>query len=119
MDTQKITKQIRLSRWGETVKERIAKGQSIKEFCRETGIRTSTYYYRQRKVREMACGEVAKAQNQEARLVPRGWTELVEAEDNKGSGNSLTIEINGYRVKVNTETDQELIAKVLRTLRSI
>jgi hypothetical protein len=33
MDTQRITSQLRLSNWGDIVKERIASGQSVNEFC--------------------------------------------------------------------------------------
>ena len=119
MDTQKIVKQFRLSGWGDAVKERIARGQSIRAFCKENGIGTSTYYYRQRKVREAACVELVKAQNPEPGLVPSGWTQLAEVEPETIAENLLTIEVGGCRVAVNDQTNPELLLKVCRTLRSL
>ena len=43
MDTQKIAAQFRLSGWGEAVKERHARGQTISAFCKERGISKNTY----------------------------------------------------------------------------
>ena len=37
MDTQGIVTQFRLSGWGEEVKERIAGGQTVSVFCKESG----------------------------------------------------------------------------------
>jgi len=119
MDTQKIVKQFRLSGWGEAVKERIASGQSIRAFCKENGIGTSTYYYRQRKVREAACVELVKAQNPEPGLVPSGWTQLSDFEPKIATEKALTIEVGGCRVAVNDQTDPELLLSVCRMLRSI
>jgi hypothetical protein len=38
MDTQKIVTRLRLSGWDEDVKERIARGQTVKAFCEGKGI---------------------------------------------------------------------------------
>lgn len=38
MDTQKIVTRLRLSSWGEEVKERIAGGQTVSAFCEGKGI---------------------------------------------------------------------------------
>jgi hypothetical protein len=43
---------MRLSGWSEAVKERLASGQTVTEFCESKGISQTTYYYRQKKVRE-------------------------------------------------------------------
>jgi len=119
MDTHKIVKQFRLSGWGEAVKERVANGQSVRAFCKENGIGTSTYYYRQRKVREAACAEFEKVQKSKTNLVPSGWAQLTEVEPELSAEKSLTIEIGGCNITVNDQTDPELLLKVCRTLRSI
>ena len=82
MDTQKVETQFRLSGWGEAVKERIGSGQTVEAFCEEKGISKTTYYYRQKKVREAACSEMVRAQNhdRENKPVPSGWAQLAEAE---------------------------------------
>jgi len=117
MNTQKIATRFRLSGWCEAVKEQVASGQSIAAFCRENGIHTSTYYYRQRKVREAACAELVKVQTENA--VPSGWAHLAESLPEAVTENLLTIEVSGCRITVNNQTDPELLCKVCRALRSL
>lgn len=119
MDTQKIATEIRLSGWGESVKERIASGQTVDAFCAEKGISKTTYYYRQKKVREAACTELARIQSREKGLVPSGWTRLAEIEPVTAAQSTLIIEAGGCHIAVNAETDPELLAKICRILRSL
>lgn len=119
MDTQKITKQFRLTEWSEAVEERIASGQTIDAYCEAKSISKATYYYRQKKVREAACPELPAAQIGENVIVPAGWTQLAEAESVTASENSLTIEVNGCHIQANAQTDPKLLAKICRVLRSL
>lgn len=119
MDTRKIATQFRHSVWGEAVKERIAGGQTVNSFCEEKGISKTTYYYRQKKVREDACAKLAEKRNSETGLVPDGWTQLAQAESVTAGKGALTIEIAGCCIKATASTDPELLAKVCRVLRSL
>ena len=119
MDTQKIAAQFRLSGWGEAVKERHARGQTISAFCKEQGISKNTYYYRQKKVREAACVAMVNSRHPESSLVPSGWTQLVETESTPALNDFLMVEIHGCQIKVNAETDPALLAKVCGVLRSL
>jgi putative transposase len=119
MDTQKIVTRFRLSGWGETMKERIASRQTVSAFCEEKGISKTTYYYRQKKVREAACTELREKQNCGTGLMPRGWTQLAEPELAAAAESALTIEISGCHIKVTASTDPELLTKVCRILGSL
>lgn len=119
MDTQKIARRFRLSEWSEAVKERIASGQSVDAFCAAKNISRATYYYRQKKVREAACTELAAAQIGESAIVPSGWTQLAEAKSVTGGENALAIEVNGCHIHANAQTDLKLLEKVCRILRSL
>lgn len=119
MDTQKIARRFRLSEWSEAIKERIASGQSVDAFCEARNISKATYYYRQKKVREAACSELAAAQSSENAVVPAGWTQLAEAESVTADESALTIEVNGCHIHANAQTDPKLLAKVCRVLRSL
>jgi putative transposase len=118
-DTQKIVTQMRLSGWSEAVKERLASGQTVTEFCEAKGISQTTYYYRQKKVREAACAEIMRAQNHEGKIVPNGWMRLVDSEPETVAASALTIEVGGFHIAVNSETDMELLAKVCRMMKSL
>lgn len=119
MDTQKIVTQMRLSGWSEAVKERLASGQTVTEFCEAKGIRQTTYYYRQKKVREAACIDLMRAQNREDKIVPSGWVQLADPKPETVAASALTIEIDGFQLAVNGETDMELLAKVCRMMKSL
>lgn len=119
MDTQKIAMQLRLTGWGEAVKERIASGQTVDAFCKETGISKTTYYYRQKKVREASCVELMGTQNRENGLAPSGWAQLAEAESITAAESTLTIEVGGCHIIANAGTTPELLAKVCRVLRAL
>ena len=118
-DTQKTVTQMRLSGWSETVKERLASGQTVTEFCEAKGISQATYYYRQKKIREAACTELMRAQNHEGKIVPNGWMRLADSDPGTVTESVLTIEIGGFHLTVNTQTDMELLAKVCRMMKSL
>ena len=118
-DTQKIVTQLRLSGWSEAVKERLDSGQTVSAFCEEKGISQTTYYYRQKKVREAACTEHMRAQNREDRAVPSGWVQLASSEPVTVAESALTIEVSGFHLTVNGGTDMELLAKVCRMMKSL
>ena len=117
MDTQKVATQYRLSQWAKVIQERQESGQSIKGFCQATGISKSQYFYWQRKLRNVACTELA-IQEKSADPIPSGWIQLapVQAQQMK---EVLDIEINGFHIGVNARTDPELLKKVCRVLGSL
>ena len=121
MNTQKIVRQFRLSNWGEAVKERVASGQTVRAFCAENGISSATYYYRQKKVREAAYGELIKVESHEERLVPTGWTQVEESKPVSVTESTLSIKIGEgeCHIIVNADTDADLLAKVCRVLKTL
>jgi hypothetical protein len=130
MNTQKITAGFRISKWGGLVRERIASGQSISAFCEENGICVSTYYYRQRMVREAASmgmlpadvpanakslKDPAAPQNT---IAPAGWFKACGPESvyETASPDSLTVSISGCRISFTENTDTALFLKAVRAL---
>jgi len=118
MDVQKATAEYRLSQWAQVIKARQESGQTTKDFCQAAGISRYKFFYWQRKLREMACTELAKTEESEKNTIPRGWTQLV-AKSEQHTKTTLVIEINGCHITVNEETDPELVKKVCRVLKSL
>ena len=124
MDTRKVATEYRLMQWAEIVQVRLSRGQSIKSFCEAEGISKNTYFYWQRKLREAACTELEKSQESTViqsdlikyEPVPAGWTQLSPVEPQESS---LTIEVGGCRVIVNSDTDPALLSQTLRTLKAL
>jgi putative transposase len=76
MDTQKITADYRLSQWAQIIQARLDSGQNVKNFCQAAGVKRSSYFYWQKKLRDAACTELAKVEENNKEIVPSGWTQL-------------------------------------------
>ena len=116
MNTQKIATEYRLSQWAGIVQQRLDSGKNIKDFCEDEGINRNTYFYWQRKLREAACKSLPE--QSDSSVVPGGWLQL-QSKGQHCKGESLSIEINGCHLKVDADTDTELLKKVCRTLISL
>lgn len=115
MDTLKVTDEYRLSQWMKTIQEKQNSGQTIKDFCQARGVNKQSYYYWQRKLRKVACTEMANCELSSG-ILPNGWAQLEPAPP---MTSSLEIEAGGCHISVNNETDLELLKKVCRMLGSI
>ncbi|MGI6308490.1 MAG: IS66 family insertion sequence element accessory protein TnpA [Dethiobacteria bacterium] len=117
MNTQKVATQYRLSQWAKVIQARQESGQNIKDFCQSMGISKNQYFYWQRKLRNVACTELVM-QEKAMDTIPNGWLQLapVQAQQMK---EALDIEISGFHISVNAETDPELLKKVCRVLRAL
>lgn len=117
MDTQKFTAEYRLSKWAQVIQKQIDSGQNIKDFCETTGISRHAYFYWQKKLRKMACTELAKTEEPK-NIAPSGWMQLMPQQP-QHLKETLNIEINGCHVIVDSQTNFELLKKVCHTLRSL
>ena len=117
MDTRKVTTEYRMDQWSKVIQRRMESGQTITDFCEAEGIKKHQYFYWQRKLREAACTDLSVADNSTS-ISPSRWLRL-NPSDTQGSNKSLSIEINGCCLEVNSSTDTELLKKICRTLRSL
>ena len=123
MNTREVATEYRLVSWAQVLQERVTGKESIKDFCRRKGISRNTYFYWQRKLREAACAELAARTQREVAvtegsLVPSGWAVCQSAEPVVDS-KAVTIEIGGFRIAAEADTDPEVLAKVCRVLKSL
>lgn len=117
MDTQRVATEYRLSQWSQVIQARIDSRENIKDFCQAAGISKNAYFYWQKKLREVACTGLEKAEAHK-NIMPSGWMQL-KPKETQQEKETLDIEINGCHVSVNAETDPELLKKVCNTLRSL
>ena len=118
MNSRKVAMEIRLAGWTQALKERIAKGESINEFCQNKGINRNAYFYWQRKVREAVCEQLAEAQNQTALPEP-AFKEVVLAEpilpETIGVG-CICVETSSCKITAGSAYPTEALAALLREL---
>jgi putative transposase len=118
MDTQNVTTEYRLSQWAQVMQARLDSGKSIKDFCLASGITRNTFFYWQKRLRNIACNELKKSSEAAKSLVPNGWIQLAPSQQQQMKP-SLDIEINDCRITADADTDPELLKKVCRVLKSI
>jgi putative transposase len=124
---RELTAEMRLAHWAQVMQERTASGQSIRAYCKTVGMRENVYFYWQKKLREVACNKLIETTikndgiasiSETSTVTPSGWA-VCELEDNPKKEAGLSIEIGKCRLAVNTDTNQELLAKTCRLLMSI
>ena len=116
MNTRKVAEEYRLSKWAGIIQERKSSGKSVKDFCFDSDISMSAYFYWQRKLRETACEKIENT-NEYTEMVPAGWMQLSTEQQNKTA--TIEIEIGDCRINVNKETDPALLKQVCLMLRSL
>ena len=68
MNTRGVAAEYRLAHWAGIMREREESGLSIKAFSERSGFHEGKYFYWQKKLRELACEELAKTQGKATQL---------------------------------------------------
>lgn len=118
MNSREITMELRLTQWVQALRERTASGESINEFCQNKGISRHTYFYWQKKVRDMACEQLIEPTNQTS-LPALGFKEVrltgtMPPETTASS--SICVEMGGYKITAGSAYPTVAIATLLREL---
>ena len=65
-----VKQEYQLQQWSGMLRERQESGLSVKDWCQEQGISEHSYYYRLRRLRQMACNALEQAQPIQLAEVP-------------------------------------------------
>ena len=120
MNTREIAAEYRLSHWAEVIRERKESGLSVRAFCKNAGFHENIYFYWQRKLREEACGELSKIQDQLVRMAPAGFTEVKLAAEpaltlaTEALQNQVCIEAAGIRITADCGYPADKLSALLR-----
>jgi putative transposase len=119
MDTRQLTHEVRLKHWAEVLRRRRASGQTNRSFCRTEGINEKTFYYWQRRLRELAGAELAVRDEQPSTTrLPSGpiFAALPLPQSSASTDGVVRIEIGGAVVEIGTGADMDVAMGVLRML---
>ena len=99
MTNREMATQYRMTEWAEIIRERVASGQSIENFCADRNIAKSRYFYWQKKLRAAACEHIESQQNCETGLSVPGFLEVnLESTPKPTASGQLSMEIDGVRI---------------------
>ena len=96
-----IKTEVREQNWETMISECQQSGLSVKEWCNQNGINTSTYYSRLRKLREKVCSEIIP--------IEAPMTETIS---------EIKITSGEIAISLPSNISQETLTKVLMALRS-
>lgn len=106
-ELQTLNGQKKLALWAERVNACRSSGQTVKDWCKESGIREQTYYRWQKRLFEMA------RQQQEGR-----FAEITPERVDHVDGVAVTVRVVGAEVDIRSGADAITVETVLRVLRS-
>jgi len=130
MEISEAKRYVRLREWAAMIQACKASGQNIKDWCKENGICTKTYYYRLKSVRLAALQEPEKVYG----YYPEGGgSQPVFAELPFGAANekmkalepnamdvcAVTVRMGEMLIDINNGADPGVIAQTLRIMREI
>lgn len=119
MNVQKLTHEVRLQQWGNTVKECRNSGKSVKSWCAEHHINIKTYYYWQKKVCRATCRELAMNQPQPSATVNATHIPLfaeLRKPDQPSGQLALSIQHNHTEIKIYRGADTAIVETALAAI---
>ncbi|HWS30512.1 MAG TPA: IS66 family insertion sequence element accessory protein TnpB [Clostridia bacterium] len=113
MDIREYRKASQQNEWAEMVRACKNSGKTVAAWCKENGIGTKTYYYRQKKVSEA----IPDPRKIPALKVPEiGFVELpVQHKEST----AITVQIGNAAVQIHNGADVETVGMVIRVLSGI
>ena len=120
----KVTRQFRLQQWAEALRDHKESGLTVMEWCRLHNVSKYQFYYRQREVRKHAAQFLAL---QPVQADKPAFVEVSHALDSQPAAPdtdpvlsrvTACIRAGNADIFVSDETSEELLAKILRAVRS-
>ena len=62
MDVQKISQQVTMERWMETIRQCRESGMPVRHWCKLNDVKEATYYFWLKKIRTLACELIISVQ---------------------------------------------------------
>ena len=112
----------KLRQWTGLICDCKASGKTVTAWCAEQNINTKTYYYWQRRVREVACKQLSV---QEAPSLPIVSISDAPAfaeyrpTDCKQAGSAITLHISGATIEIHNGAEASIITSTLNALKNI
>ena len=130
MDIRKATREVRLERWAEILRDRQASGMSITAWCETNGVDRQRYFYWQKKLRGLACEALEKRRGGAVDAV-EGTTEFAEYRPmeieavsmtevrREASSPAVVIHLACGKMEIYSGADRETIRSAVQALREL
>jgi hypothetical protein len=122
LDTREVTKQYRLNKWTEIVRECLSSGQTISTWCADQNIDPKRYYYWLKRVR-MAAFEalpsIRSLDNNPMVPVTPPVTAAGSHSDSQESSSEIVIRFGTVTLEIRNHASTTVIENTLRALQNV
>lgn len=113
-----LVSNVRNQQWLAMIHDQKASGLSIKEWCRSNSISANCFFYRQRKLREIAQNNIPKFVEVKRPEDPNESAVLPNQRNLDNKRSSATIQYGKITVELDNSASEELIGKIVRVLNA-
>jgi len=124
MNSKEIAKELRLSKWAQIMRERANSGLSVKDYCKKAGIKSNTYFYWQKQIRDVVGSQLMelKANNLHSNPTQTDFVEVrvpetiyqKTSQPGENHDNRIIIEIANTRINIASVYPVEKLIKLLK-----
>ena len=122
MNTKKVTKQYRLNKWMEIIRECRSSGQTITTWCTEHNVNSKSYYYWLKRVREAACEALPALHTDQSTIVPIDLSVPNTRNhhvDTVSNSSDIVIHMGTVTLEIRNHASPTLIEHTLRALQHV
>lgn len=123
MSPKEAKRQLSLSQWSDTIKDRNNSGLTVKEYCELNGVSRNAYYYWQRIIRQDLLDQAAVTQTS---IVEIGIPDKPTAQPipfsvgmQSNTEDLLEMTLNDITLRVTDKTSPELLARTLEVIHHV
>lgn len=116
-----VKSQLRLQQWAQQIDECQNSGLSVAEWCEANSIRTNTYYYRLKRVREHALKNIKHSSEHQPVTtdIDISFKQLEVQSSVRSMHSAVIIHLPNATLEVASGTDHSTLEEVLIALRSV
>lgn len=120
MSTREVTKQYRLNKWMEIIRNCRSSGQTVSAWCTEHNVSSKSYYYWLRRVREAACEALPPLHSDQRTIVPIDLSTPGTSNkhvDSASTESGIVIHMGSVTLEIRNHASPTLIEHTLRALQ--
>lgn len=122
LNTMEITKQYRLNKWIETIRECRSSGQTVSAWCAEHNVSLKSYYYWLKRVREAACESLPALQCEQIPIVPVDLSasrKMHAYSESSHTASGILVHMGAVTLEIRNHASATLIEHTLRALQHV
>lgn len=120
MNTREVTRQYRLNKWTEIVRECRSSGQTVAAWCTDRNINPKQYYYWLKCVRTAACESLQVIESEAQSFVPVKMPDnLIKASPTAQVLSPIILRMGAVTLELHNGASAELITNTVRALTHV